>query len=285
MKLVAPGRTKYGTFGPPGSEREQSEVPARQERTKLPGLSLIANRDQISPPKAGSSVLLSQSMPVDIDYQENRPGGVANHENLLSVAKTEPIYLATQHCLDWRPSPSGEAARAVVQSIELEELLMDAPVANTWNTWTTANDYGALTTCLHVDALERTFEFAGNNAVLTDAAGNQVAFKDKDEALAAFQQMYVDHDGDPNLEIGDNDWDNLEPLALAAAITAYQWIENLGIADFVKTSRTIATYVDYARIAGPRGLDAQRLAVGGQLRFACASTLQSNGGQLRQETA
>ena len=80
-------------------------------------------------------------MPVDIDYQENRPGGVANHENLLSVAKTEPIYIATQHSLEWRPSPTGEAARAVVPSMEMEELMADAPVSNSWHTWTTANGY------------------------------------------------------------------------------------------------------------------------------------------------
>ena len=116
-------------------------------------------------------------MPVDIDYQENRPGGVANHENLLSVAKTEPIYIATQHSLEWRPSPTGEATRAVVQSMEMEELMADAPVSNSWHTWTTANGYGSLTTCLHVDALERTFEFAGyvvgpRRAIKTSAAAD-----------------------------------------------------------------------------------------------------------------
>ena len=50
------------------------------------------------------------TMPVDIDYQENRLGGVASHENLLAVAKTEPIYISTQHCFEWRPSPTGLAA-------------------------------------------------------------------------------------------------------------------------------------------------------------------------------
>ena len=92
--------------------------------------------------------------------------------------------------------------------------------------------------------------------------------------------MYVNHAGDPALEIGDNDWDDLEPLANAAAVAAYGWVENVSVADLVKTSRTLATYVDFARIAGPRGLDAQRMAAGGQLRFACATTPASNGGQL-----
>ena len=67
-------------------------------------------------------------MPVDVDYQENRPGGVPSHQNLLSVAKAEPIFISTQHSHGWLPSPTGEAARAVIASIELEELLEDAPV-------------------------------------------------------------------------------------------------------------------------------------------------------------
>ena len=219
-------------------------------------------------------------MPVDLEYLENRPGGVPNHENLMSIAKTEVLYLSTQASHEWRPAPNGEAARAVIPAVELEELIEDAAVDDDWDTWTVANGYGLLTTCVHVDALGRIFDFAGNNSVITDSAGNPVTFASKDEAMEAFQLMFVNHAGDPALQLDANDWDDLEPLVNAAALAAYGWIENLSVADLVKTSRTLATYVDFARIAGPRGLDAQRLAAGGQLRFACATTPVSNGGQL-----
>ena len=44
-------------------------------------------------------------MPVDIDYQENRPGGVPSHQNFLSVAAivvviSPYLYLTTERLRD-----------------------------------------------------------------------------------------------------------------------------------------------------------------------------------------
>ena len=84
-------------------------------------------------------------MPNDLDYEENRPGGLASHECLVSTAKASALYRATKDVLGWKPSPSGEAAREVIPLIELEELVRGAAVADDWSTWTAAAGYGAIT--------------------------------------------------------------------------------------------------------------------------------------------
>jgi len=87
-------------------------------------------------------------MPIDWEFQEDRPGGLATPECHVSVAKTATIYESTVDVWPWAPSPTGEANRAVVPMFFLEEGIQDSPVADDWPTWTVAGGYGALTTCL-----------------------------------------------------------------------------------------------------------------------------------------
>ena len=77
-------------------------------------------------------------MPTDIDYEENRPGGVASHECWASTAKASAFYRSTKGALGWNPSPSGEAGRAVLALVDLEELMEGATAADDYATWTAA---------------------------------------------------------------------------------------------------------------------------------------------------
>ena len=55
-------------------------------------------------------------MPIDWEYQEDRPGGVATQECLVSVAKAATIHESTVDVWPWEPSPTGEANREVIPS-------------------------------------------------------------------------------------------------------------------------------------------------------------------------
>ena len=138
-------------------------------------------------------------MPNDIDYEENRPGGVASHACFISVAKASAIYTATQEVLGWIPSPSGEAARMVIPVMELEELVRSAAVADDWPTWTATAGYGAVTTCVSVGFLQQVFDFAEANSILTNSAGSAITFDSKEEAWAAFDAMFEEHGDDADL--------------------------------------------------------------------------------------
>ena len=60
-------------------------------------------------------------MPIDWEYQEDRPGGVATQEGLVSVAKAATIHESTVDVWPWEPSPTGEANREVIPLFYLEE--------------------------------------------------------------------------------------------------------------------------------------------------------------------
>ncbi|MGB1602452.1 MAG: hypothetical protein ACPIOQ_57515, partial [Promethearchaeia archaeon] len=215
-----------------------------------------------------------------LQYEEERPAGEASHACLVSVAKTSPVYRATKDVLGWEPSPSGEAARAAIPIIELEELVRSAPVADDWSTWTAAMGYGVVTTCVHVDFLQQVFDFAEGNAVLTNSAGSIITFDSKEEAWAAFDTMFEEHPDEPTLTADATAWDDLEPLTAGAAVAAFQWLEDIPIMRLVMNTRNLRAYVELSRIMGPRGVDLDRTDQAEQLWFACANDATSNGGQL-----
>ena len=79
---------------------------------------------------------------IDMDYEENRPAGVASHECFVSVARAEPLFTAMEKVWPWVPSPSGEANRAGIPIHYLEEGLGNSPVADDYDTWSQRGNQG-----------------------------------------------------------------------------------------------------------------------------------------------
>ena len=140
-----------------------------------------------------------------------------------------------------------------------------------------------VTTCVHVDFLQQVFDFAEANAVLTNSAGSIITFGAKEEAWAAFDSMFEEHAGfqhGASLTADATAWDDLEPLTAGAAVTAFQWLEDIPIMRLVMGERNLRAYVELSRIMGSRGVDLDRTDQAEQLWFACANDTDSNGGQL-----
>ena len=64
---------------------------------------------------------MAAAVVIDMEYEENRPAGVASHECYVSVARVEPLFIAMEKAWPWIPSPSGEANRAAIPIHYLEE--------------------------------------------------------------------------------------------------------------------------------------------------------------------
>ena len=96
---------------------------------------------------------MAAAVVIDMEYEENRPAGVASHECFVSVARNEPLFTSMEKVWPWAPSPSGEANRAAIPIHFLEEGLASSPVADDYTTWTVANGFSVLTVCVHVDQL------------------------------------------------------------------------------------------------------------------------------------
>ena len=70
---------------------------------------------------------MAAAVVIDMEYEENRPAGVASHECYVSVARVEPLFIAMEKAWPWIPSPSGEANRAAIPIHYLEEGIAGSP--------------------------------------------------------------------------------------------------------------------------------------------------------------
>ena len=179
-------------------------------------------------------------MPNDLEYEEDRPAGIASHEVFVSSARASSFYRSTQKALKWIPSPSGEAPRTALPLLAFECCLIDCPVFTDWATWTTANGYGVVETCLNLDHIKVALDFAEDHGVLVDSAGNPIVYDTQEEVAKAFTQMYADHPDEDDLKADADAWINLEALASAASINAYAWLNRFDIATFVRNTAVTA---------------------------------------------
>ena len=82
---------------------------------------------------------------MDVEYDENR-GNNATPECLVSIARTEPFFEATETAWPWGAPADGDMTCAVVAIIFFKRLFRKAPVPDPL----VLIPYSFLTNCLHV---------------------------------------------------------------------------------------------------------------------------------------
>ena len=125
---------------------------------------------------------MAAAVVIDMDYEENRPAGVASHECFVSVARVEPLFTAMEKAWPWVPSPSGEANRAAIPIHYLEEGLGNSPVADDYDTWSLANGFNLLPTCVHVDQLALSYGVIQREGGFATASGAPIVYDTDAEA-------------------------------------------------------------------------------------------------------
>ena len=223
---------------------------------------------------------MAAAVVIDMEYEENRPAGVASHECYVSVARVEPLFIAMEKAWPWIPSPSGEANRAAIPIHYLEEGIAGSPVADDHVTWTLANGFESLTVCLQVDQLALSYGVIQRESGFSTATGAQIVFDTSPEAYSVFEGILVANATDPDLILDVTSFDSFEPCAAAASVTAFGWLNQLPLCNLVRGTKNLRLYVELSRILGPRALDASRVDPAGQLMFAAGNTPNVNGGQL-----
>ena len=133
---------------------------------------------------------------MDLDYLENRPAGLPSDECFLSIPKASMLYRATETALPWVPTSNGEAARAMIPLLDLMEVWDRAPIDDDFITWTVANGYGSMTTCVHVNFLDGAFSFAEAQHLFADAAGDLVEYESKADLRKAVRELIAAHPDD-----------------------------------------------------------------------------------------
>ena len=82
---------------------------------------------------------------MDVEYDENR-GNHPTPECLVSIARAEPFFEATETAWPWAAPADGDMTYAVVAIIFFERLFRNAPVPDPL----VLSPYSFLTNCLHL---------------------------------------------------------------------------------------------------------------------------------------
>ena len=67
---------------------------------------------------------------IDLEWDEDRPGGARNPYNLVSIPVTDRFYKSTARALPWTLAGDRDPGRAAVPSAFLENILRRAPAGD-----------------------------------------------------------------------------------------------------------------------------------------------------------
>ncbi|KAL3929824.1 MAG: hypothetical protein SGPRY_001793 [Prymnesium sp.] len=211
-------------------------------------------------------------MLIDLDFDENF-GNPPDYRCLVSGARDENLYVATEGSIPWEDPAVGDQTRAVAAAVYFEALLREAPFPDPQK----LKGFPYLSSILAGEYLIGALTFVVENGLVEAEDGDEESvrdFRSFDELQQRVDLIVKNRPQEPALQVDDTSWDDLEAVAAGAR---WGWMDALTLDRLTSRERTLRVYGELSLALGPRALEQERGVAGTQFDVVAGS---AGGGQL-----
>ena len=209
----------------------------------------------------------------DVTFDEDF-GNTPTPECHFSIARSDDLFVATEHIIPWGTPEDGDNTRAICPTISLERGLRKAPVPDP----TAIRQTRFLTNCLSADYVSGAYSALKDNGLLEDP-------EDEDpDAIYVFPDYYTfikrcdktmeAAKDEPAVQVDQDSWDTFEDFRAGGA---GRWLYDQRLQQLTEITFDLTLYVAASEICGPRALAADRDHHESQLSMVAGRTAADRG--------